>query len=67
MSWQMLVLKLRRHGHSDIKVGQAIGKSRHWVMNLANEKQTEVTWSDGWNLLEYASQHLPRDVLEELR
>lgn len=67
MNWSDLILTLRRHGHSDGKVAKAIGRNRRYVWDLVNGVTEEPKWDDGWALLDYASENLPREVLEGMR
>ncbi len=67
IDWQSLTLQLRKHYGPLGKAAMKLGKHPQWLNELARGEIREPKFSDGLKLLDFASDHLPTDVLRGCR
>lgn len=67
IDWQLIVLQLRRHYGPLEKVSLALGKHKGWAAQISRGEIAEPKFMDGLRLLDFASDHLPPDVLRRAR
>lgn len=56
MNWSNLISKLIDSGHSQVEIGQRIGRSQAWVSAVYAGKYKDVSWSDGQALIKLAGE-----------